>query len=229
MCNAGSWRHHKQKESKRVVRERKSKNEKLISKGLFFALKNAGNWKGSHRKWGLPSSRSQTRGHHVCHAARSHQCRTESQASKKKKKKREEVGRTLIYKRYLATSNQSMCIRAKVNKTPHIPAPVWGMDDPMNRGATDGSSQTPGIVQSHNWGRLTPWDRHLNNGRRSKMSSITPVHLGAVTEHLLPFLPLKEQLTISPSPKRYKEGMNITFNVPTDKEKNACTHTGMYI
>ena len=93
----------------------------------------------------------------------------------------------------------------------------------------DGSSQTLGIVQSHNWGWLTPWDCHLNNGRRSKTSSIIPVHLGAITEHLLPFLLLKEQLTISPSPKRYKEGMNITFNVPTDKEKNACTHTDMYI
>ena len=32
-----------------------------------------------------------------------------------------------------------------------------------------------------------------------------------------PLLPLKEQLTISPTPIRYKEGMNITFNVPTDK------------
>ena len=99
----------------------------------------------------------------------------------------------------------------------------------MNRGATDGSSQTTGIVQSHNQERLTPWDRHPNNGRRPKTSSITPVRLGAVTEHLFPFLPLKEQLTISPSPKRYKEGMNITFNVPTDKEKNACTHTDMCI
>ena len=29
-----------------------------------------------------------------------------------------------IYTKYLATSNQSMCIRVKVNKTPHIPAPV---------------------------------------------------------------------------------------------------------
>ena len=34
-----------------------------------------------------------------------------------------------------------------------------------------------------------------------------------------PLLSLKEQLTISPSPKRYKEGMNITFNVPTDKRE----------
>ena len=93
----------------------------------------------------------------------------------------------------------------------------------------DGSSQTTGIVQNHNQGRMTPWDRHPNNGRRPKTSSITPVRLRAVTEHLFPFLPLKEQLTISPSPKRYKEGMNITFNVPTDKEKNACTHTDMCI
>ena len=45
-----------------------------------------------------------------------------------------------------------------------------------------------------------------------------------------PFLPLKEQLTISPAPKRYKEGMNITFNVPTDKEEERLhTHTNMYI
>ena len=35
MCNAGSWRHHTQKESKRITRGRKSKNEKLISRGLF--------------------------------------------------------------------------------------------------------------------------------------------------------------------------------------------------
>ena len=93
----------------------------------------------------------------------------------------------------------------------------------------DGSSQTTGIVQNHNQGRMTPWDRHPNNGRRSKTSNITPVRLGAVTKHLFPFLPLKEQLTISPSPKRYKEGINITFNAPTDKEKNACTRIEMCI
>ena len=93
----------------------------------------------------------------------------------------------------------------------------------------DGSSQTTGIVQNHNQGRMTPWDRHPNNGRWSKTSNITLVHLGAVTEYLFPFLSLKEQLTISPLPKRYKKGMNITFNVPTDKEKNACTHTDMCI
>ena len=52
---------------------------------------------------------------------------------------------------------------------------------------SDGSSQNPGIVQSRIGGRLTHWDRHLNNGRRSKISGITPVHLGAVTEHLFPF------------------------------------------
>ena len=52
---------------------------------------------------------------------------------------------------------------------------------------SDGSSQNPGIVQSRIGERLTHWDRHLNNGRRSKISGITPVHLGAVTEHLFPF------------------------------------------
>ena len=51
----------------------------------------------------------------------------------------------------------------------------------------DGSSQNPGIVQSRIRGRLTHWDRHLNNGRRSEVSSTTPVHLGAVTEHLFLF------------------------------------------
>ena len=56
----------------------------------------------------------------------------------------------------------------------------------------DGSSQTTGIVQNRNQGRMTPWDRHPDNGRRSKTSNITPVRLGAVTEHLFPFLPLKE-------------------------------------
>ena len=84
----------------------------------------------------------------------------------------------------------------------------------------DGSSQNPGIVQSRIRGRLTHWDRHLNNGCRSKISSTTPVHLGAVTEHLFPFdCRLKEQLTSSPTPRRYKEGMNVTFNVPTDKRE----------
>ena len=51
----------------------------------------------------------------------------------------------------------------------------------------DGSSQNPGIVQSRTGGRLTHRDRHLNNGRRSEASSTTPVHLGAVTEHLFHF------------------------------------------
>ena len=51
----------------------------------------------------------------------------------------------------------------------------------------DGSSQNPGIVQSRTRGRLTHRDRHLNNGCRSEVSSTTPVHLGAVTEHLFPF------------------------------------------
>ena len=53
--------------------------------------------------------------------------------------------------------------------------------------AADGSSQNPRIVQSRIRGRLTHWDRHLNDGRRSEVSSTTPVHLGAVTEHLFPF------------------------------------------
>ena len=53
--------------------------------------------------------------------------------------------------------------------------------------ATDGSSQNPGIVQSRTGGRLTHRDRHLNIGRRSEDGSTTPVHLGAVTEHLFPF------------------------------------------
>ena len=84
----------------------------------------------------------------------SHQCKTESQASKKKKKKRE--GHIYIHIKYLVTPNQSMCIRAKVNKPPHIPASVWGMDDPRNRGAADGPSQTTCIVQSHDQGWITP-------------------------------------------------------------------------
>ena len=51
----------------------------------------------------------------------------------------------------------------------------------------DESSQNPGIVQSRIGGRLTHWDRHLNNGRRFEVSSTTPIHLGAVTGHLFPF------------------------------------------
>ena len=54
-----------------------------------------------------------------------------------------------------------------------------------------------------------------------------PSILGPLRNIYSPLLPLKEQLTISPLPKRYKEGMNITFNVPTDK--NACTHPDRYI
>ena len=228
MCNAGNRRHHTQKESDRIARGKKNKNEKLISKSLCLP------WKMRETKK-VPTGNEASHPVRVKHVATT--CATPPEAinakqspKRQKKKKKGRRGKdTHIHTKYLVTSNQSMCIRAKVNKTPHIPASVWDMDDPMNRGATDGSSQTPSIVQSQNWGRLTPLDRHLHNGRRSKTSSITLVHLEAVTEHLLPFLPLKEQLTISPSPKRYKEWMNITFNVPTDKEKNACTHTNRYI
>ena len=61
------------------------------------------------------------------------------------------------------------------------------------------------------------------------MSNVTLVRLRAITEHLLPFLPLKGQRTISPLPKRYKEKMNITINVPTDKERDAYTRIDMCI
>ena len=58
----------------------------------------------------------------------------------------------------------------------------------------------------------------------------SPSILGPLQNIYSPCLPLKEQLTISPTPKRYKEGMNITFNVPTDKEEERLhTHTNMYI
>ena len=49
------------------------------------------------------------------------------QSPKRQKKKKGGGGKKReghIYTKYLATSNQSMCIHAKVNKTPHIPAPV---------------------------------------------------------------------------------------------------------
>ena len=85
--------------------------------------------------------------------------------------------------------------------------------------SSDGSSQNPGIVQSRTGGRFTHRDRHLNNGRRSEASSATPVHLGLLRNIYSPLLPLKEQLTISPTPIRYKEGMNVTFNAPTDKRQ----------
>ena len=72
-------------------------------------------------------------------------------------------------------------------------------------------------------------DRYPSDGRRSKTSNVTLVRLRAVTEHLLSFLLLKGQLTISPSPKRYKERMNITINVPTDKrEGHLHAHRGVY-
>ena len=83
----------------------------------------------------------------------------------------------------------------------------------------DGSSQNPGIIQSRTRGRLTHRDRHLNNGRRSKVSSTPPSTSGLLRNIYSPLLPLKEQLTSSPTPMRYKEGINITFNVPTDKRE----------
>ena len=85
--------------------------------------------------------------------------------------------------------------------------------------AADGSSQNPRIVQSRIRGRLTHWDRHLNDGRRSEVSSTTPSTSGPLRNIYSPLLPLKEHLTSSPTPRRYKEGMNITFNVPTDKRE----------
>ena len=72
-------------------------------------------------------------------------------------------------------------------------------------------------------------DRHPSDGHWPKASNVTLVHLRAVTKHLLPSLPLKGQLTISPSPKRYKERMNITINVLTDKERGAYTYTEICI
>ena len=46
-----------------------------------------------------------------------------------------------------------------------------------------------------------------------------PSILGLLRNIYSPLLPLKEQLTISPTPIRYKEGMNVTFNAPTDKRQ----------
>ena len=157
----------------------------------------------------------------------SHQCRTESQVSKKKKKKGKKWERHIYtHIKYLVTPHQNMCIRAKANKPPHIPVSVRGMDDPKNRGGQLMSPAKPPvssrIMIKDEW-RLQ--DRHPSNGRWSKTSNVTLVHLRAVTKHLFPFLLLKGQLTISPSPKRYKERMNITINVPTDKEKGAYTRT----
>ena len=77
-----------------------------------FCLEKCGKLKSSHRKRGPLPSRSQTRGYHVYHAARRHKYRTKSQAPQKKKKRGGE-GRTLTCNEYLATSNQSTCIRAK--------------------------------------------------------------------------------------------------------------------
>ena len=104
---------------------------------------------------------------------------------KKKKKRKEEKEGHLPTKNISPPKHVHPC--EKKNKTPHIPAPVQIMDDPTNRGTTDGSSQNPGIVQSRTGGRLTHQDRHLNNGRRSEASNTTTAHLGAVTEHLFPF------------------------------------------
>ena len=88
MCNAGNRRHHTQKESDRVARGKKEQKWEVNIKEPSFCLEKCGKLKSSHRKRGLLSSRSQTRGYHVCHAARRHKYRTESQASKKKKKRR---------------------------------------------------------------------------------------------------------------------------------------------
>ena len=113
------------------------------------------NWKDFHRKRGFPANRSWTRGHNMCHATSkpSMQNRTPSVKKKKKKKKR---GKDIYTCEISSHTQPSMCIRAKINKPSHIPAPVWGMDDPRNRGAADGPNQTTYIVQSHDQGWITP-------------------------------------------------------------------------
>ena len=86
-----------QKESKKVARGRKSKKERLISKGLLPRKMR------ETKKISTGNEASQPI--EVKHVATtcatlpvSHQCRTEPQASKKKKKKKwEEEGKTYIY------------------------------------------------------------------------------------------------------------------------------------
>ena len=88
MCNAGNRRHHTQKDSDRIARGKIEQKWEVNIKEPSFCLEKCGKLKSSHRKRGLLSSRSQTCGYHVCHAARRHKCRTESQASKKKNGRR---------------------------------------------------------------------------------------------------------------------------------------------
>ena len=154
MRNVGGWRHHTQKESKKVARGRKSKKERLISKGL--CLEKCGKLKRFPPETRLPNqSESNTWPQRV---PRRQWAINAEQSPKRQSKKKKEEGRTYIYihMKCLITPNQSMCIRAKVNKPPHIPASVWGMDDLRNRGAADGPSQTTYIVQSHDQGGITP-------------------------------------------------------------------------
>ena len=171
MCNAGSWRHHTQKESKRITRGRKSKNEKLISRGLF-GLEKCGKLKRFPLETRLPSQSESNMWPQRVPRRQEPSMQNRVPNVKKKKKGWRRRNHTYIHIKYLVTPNQSMCIHAKVNKTPHIPASVWGMDDTMNRGATNGASQTTGIVQSHNQGRIKPWDRHpiMIVGSRRAMS-----------------------------------------------------------
>ena len=133
------------------------------------------NWKDFHRKRGFPANRSRTRGHNVCHAASKPlmQNRAPSVTKRRRRRRRRRRGRDIyIYMcvcvcvcmcvcvcvcvKHLVTPKPSMCIRAKINKPSHIPATVWGMDDPRNRGVANGPNRTTYIVHNHDQGRIIP-------------------------------------------------------------------------
>ena len=124
--------------------KKRNKNEKL--KELSFCLEKCGKLKSSHRKRGLLSSRSQTRGYHVCHAARGHKYRTESQASKKKKKKKEREGHLHKKKKKKKSRHiQPKYVHPCERKTKLLiflcPSKVW--TTPRIRGQLMGPAKTP--------------------------------------------------------------------------------------
>ena len=98
MCNAGSWRHHTQKESKRITRGRKSKNEKLISRGLF-GLEKCGKLKRFPLETRLPSqSESNMWPQHVPRRQEPSMQNRVPNVKKKKKRVKKKEGHIYTYK-----------------------------------------------------------------------------------------------------------------------------------
>ena len=82
-----------------------------------------------------------------------------------------------------------------------------------------------GPAKTHGSSRVAPEDDSLIEIVISIMvvgprQAVPPPSISGLLRNIYsPLLPLKEQLTISPTPIRYKEEMNVTFNAPTDKRQ----------